>query len=281
MVIVAIATITTHERRRRTLERMGSGTFVAALVDLLLPAACGGCGLPGTSWCAGCHGTLGAGPPPLDLGGLTVVAAGRYRGPLRTALLAYKERGRRDLAVSLAGLLVAPLARIGQAGDFGDRPVWLVPAPSRPSAARSRGGDHVLRLCRALATGPRTSGAGLRVAPALRLGRRARDSVGLDAAQRRANLAGRLRVCTGALPPPGARVLLVDDVVTTGATVAACRVALGAAGVRVGAAIVLCDATSGHPDGPSVPLRMVTRTTTQPATQQHGSMGVSRPTRWP
>ena len=64
-------------------------------------------------------------------------------------------------------------ARSAGAGD-----VWLVPAPSRPSAARARGGDHVLRLCRHLARGD----PGRSVAPALRLGRRARDSVGLDAA---------------------------------------------------------------------------------------------------
>ena len=62
----------------------------------------------------------------------------------------------------------------------GPAQAWLVPAPSRPAAARARGGDHVLRLCRHLARAdPR-----LRVSPALRLGRRARDSVGLDAAAR-------------------------------------------------------------------------------------------------
>ena len=70
------------------------------------------------------------------------------------------------------------------------RDTWLVPAPSRPSAARARGGDHVLRLCRVLAAGR----PDIRVAAPLRLARHARDSVGLDAAQRAANLAGRLRV---------------------------------------------------------------------------------------
>src|SRR4051794_32079540 len=77
-----------------------------------------------------------------------VVAAGRYRGPLRSAVIAYKERGRRDLAAALSTVLVAPLAQVAGSGE-----VWLVPAPSRPAAARARGGDHVVRLCRQLARG--------------------------------------------------------------------------------------------------------------------------------
>jgi predicted amidophosphoribosyltransferase len=172
-------------------------------------------------------------------GGPPVVAVGRYRGPLRTAVLAYKERGRRDLAGPLSALLVEPL-RHATASQGVAREIWLVPAPSRPAAARSRGGDHVLRLCRHLSRGdPR-----LHVAPALRLGRRARDSVGLDAAARAANLAGRLRVDARALPPVGAEVIVVDDVVTTGATLRACRAALARADLVVTAAVVLADATT-------------------------------------
>jgi predicted amidophosphoribosyltransferase len=163
-----------------------------------------------------------------------VLAVGRYTGPLRSALLRYKERGRRDLAGSLGELLAAALDEV-----VGPAPVWLVPAPSRPAAARERGGDHVARLCRAVAA----RRPGVQVARPLRLARRALDSVGLDAEQRAANLAGRVRVRPAALPGAGA-VVLVDDVVTTGATLRTCCDALTGAGVGVGAAVVLCDATT-------------------------------------
>jgi predicted amidophosphoribosyltransferase len=77
------------------------------------------------------------------------------------------------------------------------------------------------------------------VAPCLVTAGSARDSVGLDAAGRAANLADRVRWRASGRPPPGGTVLLIDDVVTTGATtVAACR-ALGAAGIQVSGVLVL------------------------------------------
>ena len=75
--------------------------------------------------------------------------------------------------------------------------------------------------------------------PGVALRRGARDSVGLRAAERTANLAGRVRVRPGLRPPPGACVLVLDDVLTTGASVAAARAALAGAGVRTAGALVV------------------------------------------
>jgi predicted amidophosphoribosyltransferase len=153
-------------------------------------------------------------------------------------LLAYKERGRRELARPLAAL-VADALRAGEVP-----PAAIVPAPSRPSAARARGGDHVLRLARAVvarsgAADPDDAATGPRVARALALGRRAVDAVGLDAAARADNLARHLRLRPRGLPPPGCAVALLDDVLTTGATARAATGLLAAAGRPVDVVVVL------------------------------------------
>ncbi|MEU7782690.1 hypothetical protein [Amycolatopsis sp. NPDC049159] len=118
----------------------------------------------------------------------------------------------------------------------------LVPAPSRPSASRVRGGPHIERLANAAAEALAARGVEVAVAPALELAGSARDAVGLGRAERVANLAGRLRFREAGRPPPGYPVVVLDDVVTTGATAAACARALAAAGVTVSAVLTLLSA---------------------------------------
>jgi predicted amidophosphoribosyltransferase len=119
------------------------------------------------------------------------------------------------------------------------RKLCLVPAPSRPSASRVRGGPHVERLAEAAASVLAARGFDVAVAPALELAGSARDAVGLGHAQRAANLAGRLRFRHAGRPPPGFPVVVLDDVVTTGATAAACVHALAAEGIAVSAVLTL------------------------------------------
>jgi predicted amidophosphoribosyltransferase len=232
--------------------------ITAALLDLLVPSECAGCRGPGPPWCSGCARLLG---PPFAVraeGQPPVYALGRYAGPVRAALLAYKERGHRELAEPFGAAIAAGLRsvadRLGPLGTdrpgdgFADRPGgaappgegwWLVPAPSRPGQARRRGGDHVLRLAEAAAARLASSGTAAVVAPALRLSGGARDSVGLDAAARAANLAGRIRPRRSGLPPAGTGVVLIDDVLTTGATVTESIAALRLVGLRPLGVIVL------------------------------------------
>lgn len=185
------------------------------------------------------------------------MAVGPYTGALRAALLAYKERGRRELAGPLAELLagVALWSVFDRPGEPGPGlPVrshwWLVPAPSRASAVRARGGDHMLALTGLMAervAGPiAAAGGSVGTGPVLRLGRGVRDSVGLSASARTANLRDRVMLNPNGLPPVGAQLLVVDDVTTTGATLRGCATALTSAGRVVRGGLVLCDATRTH-----------------------------------
>jgi predicted amidophosphoribosyltransferase len=219
------------------------GEVMRSLLDLVLPVDCGGCGVPGPLLCTDCEVLLrtpirvyppycGTGPP--------VYALGRYRGRLRSALLAYKERGRRDLAGPLGSALASALLRLQPRPGSGG--VWLVPVPSRRSAAARRGGQHVELLAQRAAAALAGAGVAAAVAPALRVAFGVRDSVGLTAAARQANLAGRVLPRRAGLPPAGTPVVLIDDVVTTGATAAACATALLRMGVEVPTIVVLAAA---------------------------------------
>ncbi|WIX82060.1 ComF family protein [Amycolatopsis carbonis] len=252
------------------------------VLDLLVPARCAGCGARGVPCCAECSRVWGSLTEVVraPLAGLApAYALARYQGVAKRVLIAYKERGRRDVAPALGRVLASALAALPRAGapragpsreghslggpSFGEpafagssrpgsrlgKPVaagdsarggpWcLVPAPSRRSASRLRGGPHVQRLADAAACCLAQTGAEAFVAPALAL-KGARDAVGLSRAERVANLAGRLRFVPAGRPPPGSRVVVLDDVVTTGATAAACVRALTDAGVAVSAVVAL------------------------------------------
>lgn len=209
-------------------------SIAAALLDLVLPRRCVGCRSPVGPLCPACSSVGSA--VVSDLSGLRTVAAAAYDGAVRAALLAYKERGRRDLAGPLGVLLARALGVVS--ADWRAPPVGvvLVTVPSARAAVAARGGDHVLRLARH--AGPL---AGLRVCQgALRLERSVRDSAGLDVREREANLAGAF---AAAPAPPGSRAVLVDDIATTGATLREARRALTAAGWPVaGAAVVAATA---------------------------------------
>jgi predicted amidophosphoribosyltransferase len=214
------------------------------LLDLVLPRTCPGCGAA-APWCAGCAADLAGRPrrvlpPPTDDASdmPPAYALTRYRGPVRAAVLAAKEHGRRDLPALLGGALGDALVRL-TAISVVLAPLWLVPAPTRPSAARRRGGDPMTAMARAAATVTAAAGLSSGVAPCVFTGRGARDSVGLDAAARRANLEGRVRWRERSAPPPGAPVVLVDDVLTTGATAVAATAVLHLRGYPVQAVLTL------------------------------------------
>ncbi len=223
----------------------------ADLLDLVLPRECVGCRARGAALCATCAEPR---PTSVEVAGLPVSAASAYDGAVRTALLAYKERGRRDLAPPLRRLLAAAI-------DALDRPdAVLVPVPSAAAARRARGGDHVARLL------PR----GRRARNALRLARAVRDSAGLDIEARAANLAMALR---GAAPPwPGAAAVVVDDIVTSGATLTEAVRALRAAGWTVSGAAVVAATQRRFParTGPPQPVLHILTAATPGTSRRSG-----------
>nr|WP_211661585.1 ComF family protein [Modestobacter muralis] len=235
-----------------------------ALADLVLPRVCAGCALPGSVLCAPCGSRLArprlAEPRRHPPGFPPTVAAGAYAGPVRPAVVAFKEHGRAELAAPLGTALALAVATVltglppssgssdGGSSDAGSSdagPVVLVPMPSDPAAVRRRGRDHVQELAdRAVAE---LAAAGLTATTVPLLGRagRTRDSAGLDAAARRANLTGRFRRLP-VLLPPGCRLVLVDDVATSGATLTEAARAL-TAGAPVGGEPVLAAVVAATP----------------------------------
>ncbi|WP_232718796.1 ComF family protein [Gordonia metallireducens] len=215
----------------------------AAAADLVFPVVCGGCGRPGTPWCVRCetawHDAPVAARPRISPG-VPVWALGRYRGPHRNGIIAVKEHDRRDLIPPLGAALADALRTLAGWGELPDADrLALIPAPTRRLSARRRGGDRVTAIAEHAAP---LLGSRVSVAPLLTTAATARDSAGLDARARARNLAGAVRLHGGARPPPGAAALVVDDVLTTGATATESVRVLRAAGIGVAAVVVLAAA---------------------------------------
>ncbi len=215
-----------------------------ALLDLVAARTCAGCGAPGQLVCARCRCVLAVParrtvPRPQPPGFPTTWCLRDYDGVTRELLLAHKERGRLGLARPLGSALAQAVE--GLLAAKGSSAVILVPVPSTRAATRARGHDPVLRAARHAARALRAEGRVAAALPVLAVGRAVADSAGLTAAARAANLAGAHVVRRRALRrvPSGAQVVLVDDLVTTGASLAEAARALTAAGLTpYGAAVV-------------------------------------------
>lgn len=231
------------------------------LLDLLVPLRCVVCGARGTvPWCATCAADAAAlridrdsacplcagpvgphacwrGTPPVR----STVASYRYAGPVAEAIVAGKTRGVRGAWDVLGERLAEDLAASATHPDV----VTWVPAPAR--RRRRRGYDHAELLARVVAQRRGSPAATLLTAP-----RDLADRGSRHAAARPGLAPGTYRP---ARPLSGVHVLLVDDVLTTGATATVASGALVAAGAT------------------SVDLAVVARAGTHP-------LGQSRPSRW-
>jgi ComF family protein len=202
--------------------REARGMTLAELFALIAPPLCFGCGAGSRSGplCSRCRTELRwLAPEPVDVAGVRVWAPVAYAGPARPLVGALKYRGAVALADSMAAQMVAnPPPGLWAAAA-------LVPVPMHPRRERRRGFNQAALLAAALAR--RTE---LGVIPSLRRIDGAPAQVGRGRVARLAALAGAFEVLPEAPVPE--RVLIVDDVVTTGATVTACAAALLGAGCR-------------------------------------------------
>jgi ComF family protein len=214
------------------------GRVLDPLLDLLLPPVCPGCGIEGDPVCAAClpafevrasepPGALMGSPVELPAPLLQLEWCAPYAGVVRAALRALKYRGETRLAVPIGRALARRWAAAGAGGDV------LVPVPVHRSRRRERGYDQAELLAGAAA-----AHLALPTAAALERIRSTRPQFELDRRDRAANVADAFRVTDPRLVA-GRWVVLVDDVVTTGATLADCaRAALAAGAAAVSALTV-------------------------------------------
>ena len=194
---------------------------MSALSDVVLPRHCAGCRAPGEWLCSSCYDACE--PEPLSLApGLSGWSGGTFAGPLREALHAFKYGGGHALANELGALVARLVAADLATGTPLDA---IVPVPLHRGRLRERGYDQALLLGERIARS-----CGLPLLPALHRIRRTGPQVALDRAARAGNLGGAFVGIAGSLR--GLRVGLVDDVVTTGATLRSAAAAARACGAR-------------------------------------------------
>ncbi len=223
-------------------------------VDLLFPPQCAGCGRQGVRWCQDCqHKVLPVPQPFCPLCGLPVSAPGRclkcqaqppafdalrswavFAAPLRQALHSLKYRRNLGLGESLARQMAPFVSGLEWKADV------FLPVPLSASRLRERGYNQVGLVARPLALL-----LGWRYLPqALTRIRETRSQVGLTPTERRANVRDAFRARTSLVQ--GRRVVLVDDVATTGATLDAAAQALRRAGAIEVRAVTLARALPQH-----------------------------------
>lgn len=196
------------------------------LLDWIAPRRCLGCDEPGRApWCASCIGPEALDASPLAVLDVPLLVCGAYAGALACAIRRFKYNCRPDLARPLAALLTTQLRKV----DI--RPITWVPVPLHPERLAERGFNQSALLARALARATHSVDA-----PRLLARTRATEhQARLERAAREENMRGAIVVRR----TPPRDVVLVDDVVTSGATVSACIEALVTSGSRVRAVVAL------------------------------------------
>ena len=213
-----------------------AGSWVSLFDELAafaLSGCCAGCDLLGTLLCDQCDRALAAVPMRQETpGGLPIIAALVYDAVAARCIRRLKEEGETLLARPLGTALGVALAEAVADSDAGARPL-VVPVPTSSAAFRRRGYRVPELLIRH---------AGLRPSRLLSTARSTMDQRGLGVVDRERNVSGSMRARHAR---DACDVIVVDDVVTTSATLDEASRALAAAGFRVCGAVALA-ATPRH-----------------------------------
>lgn len=217
-----------------------------AAADLIVGADCPGCGRAALGLCHACGRSC---PPiarrvrPSHPCTVPILAGQDYDGIVRSTVVAWKEHGHDRLSAVLAHYLVAAVLECVEREVGGETCIDLVPIPASRAARRARGRDLVADLAGRTSRILGEVGVDARVARRLSWCRRAASQKSLAAADRPGNVRGAL---TAVGPDAGRALIVVDDVVTTGSTVAEAVRALGRRGETVSG--IACVAATPAPD---------------------------------
>ncbi len=201
--------------------------FFSSLQELLFPPHCLGCGLPAATLCSRCENSFRLNYYQSYAGKVSVYSAVNYNAVTRRILLAAKEDGVRsadDLIVSALHHSLLHAMRM-----TGNQPI-LVPIPSAARAVRTRGRDFLQEISKRL-----SRLVGLPMHNLLRHNRIVNDQSGLDATGRFKNLDGAITLINR--PIRLHEVFLIDDLVTTGATLNEAVRTLEMSGFKVAGAV--------------------------------------------
>lgn len=212
--------------------------MLLSLADVVLGVRCVSCQGPARLLCAGCHARarpqvveVSDSLDPLiawQIGDVPLWAGAFNSGAVHDALVAWKEDGVFELTDVLAHLLAAACVGVGDP----DRPLILVPIPSTWRSRRRRGADVMAVLAKRAAHLVQSVGRQASVVSGLRLQHQTSDQAALNAVGRLRNVDGAFRaVNVEALKQ--CDVVVVDDIVTTGATLAEAARTLREAGVTI------------------------------------------------
>lgn len=202
-------------------------------LDMMLPRGCAGCDCPDAVLCERCGDLFRRYQrfPCEESAAGFWYACGRYEGCVRQAILSWKDHGDEQCDAPFADAITRMIARFDLLQ--GRNGVAIVPAPSSNHSLHERGRAHMEALSRQVAVRIRSNGGNAYASNALQVrDTRIKSVQTANARQRASRVAGRIAVRDG-VDLSGVPVLLIDDIVTTGATMRQCLAALRHAGAEV------------------------------------------------